>query len=225
MVSLLSGTWGNKAYEVSQPFGVYNADLAGWYQYAKDYGWPAGTHIGLDVAVPKLTPIYATQPGVVLEAGWSDSFRPNPVKIKEDDGDEAILGHLWEATVSPGQKVKRGQLVGYSGEQTYRGTMTPDGSGPHIHYELRRPDPLTGALVAVDPTYELSGSFDPQNPGNAYTKNPYDQYGWGMDSETVKTGSQRVLIGAAGILVALIGAWALIGNPTSIAGIAKGVLA
>lgn len=224
MADLNALTWGNKSYPVSQPFGVYNAQLAGWYQYAAAYGWPAGTHIGIDVAVPKLTPIYATQSGTVKEAGWSDSFRPNPVTIKESDGDEAIYGHLWSAAVAAGQEVKKGQLIGYSGEQTIKGTLTPDGSGPHIHYELRRPDPLTGALVAVDPTPELTGSYDPQNPGNAYTENPYTKYGWGIDRETVETGGKRILFAVAGILLVVIGGWALVGAPTSIAGLAKGAL-
>lgn len=225
MTDLTSIVWGGKPEPISQAFGVYNPELASWYGYAADYGWPAGTHIGLDVATPKFTPIYAAQDGVVKEAGWSDSFRPNPVRISEKDGDEAIYGHLWSAAVSNGQKIKRGQLLGYSGEQTVAGTMTPDGSGPHIHFELRRPDPVTGGMTAVDPTPELTGGIDTQDPGSHYTKNPYDydQLGFGIDVGTVEAGGRRVLLGVSGIIAVVLGAWVLLGAPTNWVSVAKGV--
>ena len=222
-MNLASIVWGGDAYPVSQPFGVYNAELAGWYDYAKHYGHRAGTHIGLDVAVPKFTPIYASQSGTVQAAGWSDSFRPNPVTIKEADGDEAIYGHLWSNSVATGQRVKRGQLIGYSGEQTQAGTLTPDGSGPHIHYELRRPDALTGGMIAVDPVPELTGGIDMGHPGNDYAENPYDLMAWGMpDAETIERGGARVMLAIAGGALAIVGAWVLLGAPTSVLGLVKG---
>lgn len=214
MADISSIVWDGKPEPISQQFGVYNPELADWYGYAADYGWAAGTHIGLDVAVPKYTPIKAAQSGTVKEAGWSDSFRPNPVRVIEDDGDEAIYGHLWSASVVPGQKVKRGQLLGYSGEQTVKGTMTPDGSGPHLHFELRRPDSATGGYVAVDPTAELTGGFDNRDPGQDYGKNPY-QLGLSLDSATVESGFGRFVLGAGGIIAALVGAWVLLGAPTN----------
>ena len=225
MPDITSGVWGGVPEPITQPFGVYNPELARWYGYAADYGWAAGTHIGLDVGVPKFTPIYAAQSGKVSEAGFSDSFRPNPVRIIEDDGDEAIYGHLWSNVVSAGQKIKKGQLIGYSGEQTIKGTMTPDGSGPHLHFELRRPDPVTGGYKAVDPGPELTGSTDYQDVGSHYGKNPYevDQLAWGIDAGAVESGGRRVLLGAGGILLLLVGAWVLLGAPTSYLDVAKGV--
>jgi len=149
-----SGTWGNETFPVTQAFGVpgFRSD---WYQYSAGYGWPAGYHIGLDVGMPKGTPIFATQDGTVERAGFNESFRPNPVYIRERDGDLAIYGHLWENTVTTGDPVKKGQLIGFSGEQTIRGTMTPDGSGPHLHYEL-----ISSSGVAKNPIDELSGQFN-----------------------------------------------------------------
>lgn len=222
--ALGSIAWGGKQYPVSQPFGVYNPELAGWYGYAADYGYPAGTHIGIDVAVPKFTPIYAAQSGTVTEAGWSDSFRPNPVRIKESDGDEAIYGHLWSAAVAGGQKVKRGQLIGYSGEQTVRGTMQPDGSGPHIHFELRRPDPVTGGMKAVNPIPELTGGADYSNPADDYAKNPYDTlgYNFGIDKDALESGGKRVLLGVSGIIAAVLGAYLLFSG--AVPGVVKGIV-
>src|SRR4051795_11529025 len=102
---ITSLVWGKKTYPVTQGFGTYNPSTAGMYDYASTVGWPAGTHVGLDVGVPKLTPIFAAESGEVIQAGASDSFRPMPVWIKEDDGQTAIYGHLWSDKVQVGDKV------------------------------------------------------------------------------------------------------------------------
>lgn len=163
--------WGYKDYPITQDFGVPGVNPS-WYQYSATLGFPAGYHVGLDIGVPAGTPIYAAEGGKVKQAGFSEYFRPEPVWIEEDDGDIAIYGHLQKAVVKAGQKVRSGDLLGYSGEQTIPGTYTPDGSGPHLHFELRRPK--DGAYIAVDPTEELTGAtgkvggfkiFDPNSPG------------------------------------------------------------
>lgn len=212
MASLSSGAWGDQSFPITQPFGVYNAELAGWYQYAAEYGWPAGTHIGLDVGMPKGTAIHAVESGTVKESGFSDSFRPNPVIIEEDDGDVAIYGHLWSNVVAPGQKVRAGQFIGRSGEQTIRGTMTPDGSGPHLHYELRRPDPVTGGYKAVDPIPELTGAPDGYDPGGDYGQG----LGFGVPGDVeaaTSSGLKRAMFFTAGVVVLAVGLWAAAGAP------------
>lgn len=149
---LQSIVWGNDAYPITQEFGGYNPGTADMYQYAAEYGWPAGTHIGLDVGVPLGTNIYAAEGGSVVQAGMSTSFRPRPVWIEEDDGDIAIYGHLATNAVRLGDDVERGDLLGQSGEQTHPGTTIPDGTGPHIHFELRR------SGKAIDPDESLRGT-------------------------------------------------------------------
>lgn len=155
--------WGYNDYPITQEFGVINPGTAYMYGYATAYGYPAGTHIGLDIGMPRGTPIYAKDAGTVIQAGFSDSFRPAPIWIREDDGDVAIYGHMWTNAVRVGERVLRGQYLGTSGEQTQRGTWTPDGTGPHLHFELRRPTPgadgrgLSG-YRAVDPKPELLGA-------------------------------------------------------------------
>src|SRR5678816_619821 len=94
--------WGNEDHPITQEFGTYDPATAGMYQYAAWYGWAAGTHIGLDVGMDRGTPIYAAEPGKVIQAGASESFRPRPVWIKQDDGKTAIYGHLWTNDVSVG---------------------------------------------------------------------------------------------------------------------------
>lgn len=202
---LRSPVWGNAPATVSQEFGVYNAQLASWYQYAADVGWPAGTHVGIDVAMPQGTPIYASESGTVIQAGWSDSFRPSPVWIREDDGDTAIYGHMWEATVRAGQRVRAGQMVGRSGQQTRRGTWIPDGSGEHLHYELRSPQG-----VAIDPVPELTGSAGlgtraPTDGGSDYQLGNEQTLGMLPDRASIERGAMRVVAVAVG-LVLLLGA-------------------
>lgn len=146
--------WGYRDFPVTQEFGVPGFDPS-LYEYSANLGFPPGYHVGIDVALPKGTPVFAAQGGYVEQAGYSQYFRPEPVWIREDDGDTAIYGHLWKAEVKPGQRVEEGDLLGYSGEQTIPGTYTPDGTGPHLHFELRQP--TAGGTVAVDPVPELTG--------------------------------------------------------------------
>lgn len=151
--NIVSLVWGNDSYPVTQEFGTYDPSTAGMYGYAADVGWPAGTHVGLDVRTPKGTPIFAAESGDVIAAGMNDYFRPMPVMVKEEDGDTAIYGHLWTNDVNIGDKVQAGQQLGTSGEQTEPGTFNPDGTGAHIHFELRN-----AAGKAIDPTPELTGA-------------------------------------------------------------------
>jgi hypothetical protein len=153
-----SAAWGGTDQPISQGYDVYNADAdaLGWYDYVTQYGLDKGHHGGLDISMDKGTRLQALNPGKVIQAGFADSFRPNPVWIETDDNPETrtdesgfveIWGHMWTNAVKTGDRVKPGQFLGASGEQTVRGTMTPDGSGPHLHFELRQ-----GGTRLVDPT-------------------------------------------------------------------------
>jgi len=181
------------SYPVTQDHGVpgFRPD---WYQYSGGLGWPSGYHMGLDIGVPKGTEIKSASYGEVVQAGWSDSYRPNPVTIVSTDdpatdvdetGSKIIYGHLWSAAVRVGQSVKPGDILGYSGEQTVAGTMNPDGSGPHLHLETRlgSPDATTGefavnpepylagkipagdALTGGDPSYRIPAEYGEGTPG------------------------------------------------------------
>lgn len=170
MAAISSPVWGGTPYEITQEVNVPGFKPE-WYQYSKDLGFPAGYHVGLDIGVPRGTPIRAAVSGKVIQEGFSDSFRPYPVWIESDDnpatatnekGFVAIYAHLMSENVAPGQHVKAGDIIGLSGEQTYRGTDTPDGSGPHLHMELRVPDNSTGSgYRTVDPRGYISGSETP----------------------------------------------------------------
>lgn len=177
-IKMASDVWGGTAYELTQEHGVlgFRPD---WYKYSETLGFPPGYHVGLDVAVPRATPIKAAVSGTVIQEGFSDSFRPYPVWIRSDDnpatptnedGQIAIYGHLMAEYVGNGQRVTAGQTIGLSGEQTYKGTDTPDGSGPHIHFELRQPIG-DNKFKAIDPREYLGISGSSTGGGSSKTPN------------------------------------------------------
>ncbi len=92
------------------------------------YGTPK-MHKGLDFTAPQGTPIYATGDGVVKTAGQSASGYGNHVEINHGYGYQTLYGHMVRIKVRAGQKVKRGEIIGWVGS-------TGKSTGPHCHYEV-----------------------------------------------------------------------------------------
>ena len=92
------------------------------------YGTPK-MHKGLDFTAPQGTPIYATGDGVVKTAGQSASGYGNHVEINHGYGYQTLYGHMVRIKVRAGQKVKRGEIIGWVGSTGKR-------TGPHCHYEV-----------------------------------------------------------------------------------------
>jgi murein DD-endopeptidase MepM/ murein hydrolase activator NlpD len=87
-------------------------------------------HMGIDLAGPTGTPIYATADGTVGEAGWNSGGYGNLVKLNHGRGVETRYGHLSAILVSAGQRVVRGQMIARMGS-------TGRSTGSHLHYEVR----------------------------------------------------------------------------------------
>ena len=85
-------------------------------------------HQGQDITIPIGTPIYAPADGVVKRAYYVGGFG-NHVKIKHGSGYSTIFAHLSKFKVKYGQKVKRGDLIGLTGN-------TGRSTAPHLHYEI-----------------------------------------------------------------------------------------
>jgi murein DD-endopeptidase MepM/ murein hydrolase activator NlpD len=85
-------------------------------------------HTGIDIAAPKGTPIYATGDGVVLGAGRESGYGIT-CQINHGYGYQTLYGHLSKLNVRPGQKVKRGEIIGFVGS-------TGLSKAPHVHYEV-----------------------------------------------------------------------------------------
>jgi len=112
------------------------------------YGTPK-MHKGLDFTAPQGTPIYATGNGTVTEASFSAGGFGNHVIINHGYGYETLYGHMVRMKVREGQKVKRGELIGWVGS-------TGKSTGPHCHYEVH----VNG--VEVDPVYFFYNDLTPE---------------------------------------------------------------
>ncbi len=85
-------------------------------------------HNGLDIAADKGAPIYAAASGVVQSAGWGGDYG-NLVVIAHEFGLTTRYAHMSKIEVRAGERVERGQVVGFIG-------ATGRASGPHLHYEV-----------------------------------------------------------------------------------------
>ena len=99
----------------------------------------AKMHNGLDFTAPQGTPIYATGDGQVTTAGMGTGTG-NHVIINHGYGYETEYMHMVRIKARQGQKVKRGEIIGWVGN-------TGASTGPHCHYEVH----INGN--AVDPVY------------------------------------------------------------------------
>jgi murein DD-endopeptidase MepM/ murein hydrolase activator NlpD len=86
-------------------------------------------HYGQDFSVPYGTEVYATGNGTVIESGWNSMGFGNFIVIDHGYGLRSTYGHLSQINVPRGVKVKRGDLIGLSGN-------TGTSSGPHLHYQI-----------------------------------------------------------------------------------------
>jgi len=86
-------------------------------------------HHGQDFGVLIGTPVYATADGVVKSRNGKTGYG-NTVILDHGYGIKTIYAHLSRFAVNPGDSVKRGDLIAYSGN-------TGRSTGPHLHYEVR----------------------------------------------------------------------------------------
>ncbi len=106
--------------------GYYITDAFGyrWHPIYNEYRF----HYGVDMATSYGTPVYASKSGTVYMATYND-VNGNYVKIDHGDGTETFYLHFDHYTVSVGQYVSQGEIIGYVGSS---GAST----GPHLHFEL-----------------------------------------------------------------------------------------
>lgn len=86
-------------------------------------------HYGMDFSAPIGTPVYATGDGEVIRADNRSSGFGRHIRIDHGYGYLTLYAHLNEYNVTVGQKVKRGDIIGYVGN-------SGRSRGPHLHYEV-----------------------------------------------------------------------------------------
>ncbi|MFJ4656593.1 M23 family metallopeptidase [Nocardia sp. NPDC088792] len=97
--------------------------------FSSGYGMRWGTfHWGIDIAAPIGSPIYAVAAGTVIDAGPAQGFGLW-VRIRHDDGTISVYGHMYDFSVSVGERVPAGLQIARIGN---RG----DSTGPHLHFEI-----------------------------------------------------------------------------------------
>lgn len=88
-------------------------------------------HEGMDFTAKTGTPIYATGDGVVERADNTASGFGNHIVIRHGFGYETLYAHLSRYKCRKGQRIKRGDIIGYVGN-------TGRSEGPHLHYEVHK---------------------------------------------------------------------------------------
>ena len=105
-------------------------------------------HAGLDFAAPQGTPIYATANGTITTSGNKGNGYGNHVIINHGYGYETLYGHMVKVKSNPGQKVTRGEVIGWVGS-------TGKSTGPHCHYEVHKNG------NKIDPVYFFYNDLTP----------------------------------------------------------------
>jgi murein DD-endopeptidase MepM/ murein hydrolase activator NlpD len=85
-------------------------------------------HPGIDFAAPIGTEIYATGDGTIEKVGWVGGYGKT-IMINHGYGYKTRYAHCSKFNCRRGQKVKRGDLIGFVGN-------TGQSTGPHLHYEV-----------------------------------------------------------------------------------------
>jgi murein DD-endopeptidase MepM/ murein hydrolase activator NlpD len=143
-------------------------------------GWGrprSGTHPhqGLDIWVPVGTPVLAMADGVAVRVQATDDGDPGGVRValRHPSGLVSRYMHLSRAAIPVGQRVRKGQIIGYSGNTGVGST------GPHLHVDLKAPAELLPAIaramgVITFPWGPLMASYGYGVPAEPWV--PVDEY-------------------------------------------------
>lgn len=103
---------------------------------ASGFGWRSDPftkirkfHYGMDFTAPKGTPVYASGDGYVEQADNTAAGYGEHIRINHGYGYVSLYAHLSRYNVRKGQRVKRGQIIGFVGS-------TGRSEAPHLHYEV-----------------------------------------------------------------------------------------
>jgi len=116
-------------------------------------------HSGIDIDAPFGTPVRATGDGTVTGAAMGSGYG-REVELNHGHDVMTVYGHLSAIAVSPGQRVIRGQVIGYVG-QSGRAT------GPHLHYEVRVHNVPVNPHKYLRTTYAELANLDSYGPVTA----------------------------------------------------------
>ena len=90
---------------------------------------PGANHPAIDIAGNVGNQVYASDAGVIVYAGWSNSGYGNLIVVDHGNGWQTLYAHLNSTHVGCGQSVSQGQVIGGLGN-------TGNSSGAHLHFEM-----------------------------------------------------------------------------------------
>ncbi len=138
------------------------------------------THNGVDIAAPAGTSVYAAHDGKVTTAEFQDKYG-NHVVIDRGDGMKSLYAHLSKMTVSVGDRVEAGQVIGAVGS-------TGQSTGSHLHFALYQ-DGVLQTAYALPRLLETQDAVGLSQPAPDYTERSqaellaeYGPYGISFDS-------------------------------------------
>lgn len=119
------------------------------------YGTRHGQHKGIDIAGKLDTPVLAVDDGVIVKSYYSNTYG-NVVFIKHPRNFVTVYAHLNKRTVSVGQTIKQGHVIGNMGR-------TGQATGTHLHFETHQLEWRYDKKYAMDPE-KLLGKADVGEP-------------------------------------------------------------
>jgi len=100
-----------------------------------------GTHNAIDISTATGQAVRAPADGIVVKSEWANGYG-NVIFISHGYGYSSRYGHLRAFNVKPGERVKRGDILGFVGS-------TGRSTGPHLHYEVRLNGKPVNPLVYI----------------------------------------------------------------------------
>jgi murein DD-endopeptidase MepM/ murein hydrolase activator NlpD len=153
-------------YALPYPQGEKHLLVQGYNSWFSHKG-----RLGLDFKMKKGSPVLAARNGIVLRV--QESFntggvgkkyygKANSVIIKHEDGSQALYGHLKQngALVQPGDTVRQGQLIAYSGSTGYS-------AFPHLHFSVWNAGP-NGRRLLLPTRFQTRKGIRYLKPGKWY---------------------------------------------------------
>lgn len=155
----MHGDWG-KARGVSTKFefAIPSSNPVELMNLSSNYGprsaptrGASRNHKGIDIPGPVGTPIYATADGIIGRAQWVSGYGKY-IEIEHGNQIETRYGHMSALNVSSGQRVQKGDIIGFMGS-------TGRSTGSHLHYEVRVEGEAVNPsafLAPANPSYEVA---------------------------------------------------------------------
>jgi murein DD-endopeptidase MepM/ murein hydrolase activator NlpD len=172
----VAAIFGGSPPRISQEFGktAFSQSTKGQSMYGYVGGLGVQGHAGIDYSMNPGSKLYVPVSGTVITTGgrpyYTDSrygTRPGTgeLRIKLDNGDELILGHMQSINLKVGQRVTPGTLAGLSG--------TNNGGHVHVEYRQYAPGKTSRGYLALDPRKMLVGGSVPLKSSTAEEKSSY----------------------------------------------------